>query len=178
MWNLYDVTYHIHFLLQDVTDSEDDLSLSVLKSKLLSPKDEKKKKEEILRHGKKIDRMLKVNGLRRVKMSEDGDCFFSALLHSAKTCDKDVVMLRNSLAEHFKSNLSAYRPFMCEDADELVENIRKRGNWNSTIMDIAADYLHSRGNWISTITYIAADYLQMDILIFLSDLSIKRVGYN
>ena len=54
MWNLYDVTYHIHFLLQDVTDSEDDLSLSVLRSKLLSAKDEKKKKEEILRHEKKL----------------------------------------------------------------------------------------------------------------------------
>ncbi len=150
--------------LQDLTDSEDEQPLASVKARLQSAHESQKRQEDIANHERRLDKVLKVNGLQRISVHEDGDCFFSSLICSGEL-DTDVKTLRHALGEHFKKNIAIYKPFLCDDdVDELVIDIETEGRWNTRIMDL--------------LPYISANYFQTDISIYHSLLSYKKVEHT
>ena len=94
-------------------------------------------------HIKRLDNLLASNGLHRIQVPADGDCFFASVLHQLK--DKSsVAVLRSKIADHLESNGIHYINFLADNEsseDKMdqymreVSLIMEMGHWKSDISD-------------------------------------------
>ena len=90
-------------------------------------------------HLQRLDNLLASNGLERVRVSPDGDCFFRAVLSQLdpilSTSD-----LRKRLADHMAEKMHHYinfTNFKGEENDymQMVSCLKQSGQWNTTLAD-------------------------------------------
>lgn len=116
-------------------------------------------------HIKRLDNLLACNGFRRVAVTADGDCFFSALQTQIQI-DWSIETFREHVAEHLAENIDHYIHFLHDDGSSVdrterfgreVESIKEKGQWKANIADC--------------IPLAAANVLKHKIQIFSSDVS-------
>lgn len=98
---------------------------------------------------KRLDELLLLNGLDRIKVPGDGNCFFvSALCHISSI--KTSLALRNVLCDHIVDNIDEYIGYLtnthcchsfeydiaCIDFRTEIEELRQEGNWTSQAGDL------------------------------------------
>ena len=92
---------------------------------------------------KQLDNLLASNGLHRIQVPADGDCFFASVLHQLK--DKSsVAVLRSEIADHLESygihhiNFLAHNGSSEDKMDQYMREvslIREMGHWKSHMSD-------------------------------------------
>ncbi|KAK7474659.1 hypothetical protein BaRGS_00034083 [Batillaria attramentaria] len=94
-------------------------------------------------HNKRLDELLQHNGLKRVPVYPDGNCFFTAA--SLHLLNQDKGTLREALCLHMNENVQHYVDFFPCTGNEhertqqvraSVEELRENGIWNTTANDI------------------------------------------
>jgi hypothetical protein len=99
-------------------------------------------------HEHRLDVLLKSNGLNRIQVPGDGNCFFEAALYHLDVDNR--MQLRDALCNHLEDNYGVYKEFLqspdkeFETTDECrwrkyilqVEKLREDGQWSADIADI------------------------------------------
>ena len=93
-------------------------------------------------HVERLDNLLASNGFKRVKIQEDGDCFFNALRYQLNE-EISLDSLRNQVCDHLEQNKQHYLEFIefKEGDDQLavftqqVEIFRLSGQWKQGLGD-------------------------------------------
>ena len=142
----------------------------MVQAKLRSENEYHDRLAENIKHEKYLDRILKVNGYERKKIAEDGDCFFRSvlaqcdLIDACQTEDENVAAFRSLCSEYIHSNQEMWSHWIPNnDMVNKIKQVKKRGVWNTDIMDI--------------MPYVVLDMLYCNFLIFQSGegLNIKRI---
>ncbi len=125
--------------------------LAVLQSLL-----EAKEKEDLTTtHQRQLDKVLHVNGYKRVEVPANGDCFFTSIIMQVESHGNDMIQeLREECFEHIQNHIKVYEPYMGSFAKNDLTSITKKGVWNTKLMDI--------------MPYVASNILQSRILVFRS----------
>ncbi len=91
-----------------------------------------------------VSALLSDEGLCRVKMAADGNCFFNAILHlTDKKPYKSMTALRRAAAEELRRAQDSYLPFFVFDKDKEAEYakatraLERSRMWNAQVIDIA-----------------------------------------
>ena len=88
-------------------------------------------------HSKRLDVLLKSNGLRRQHVPAVCNCFFEAL--SRQTTEKtNATTLRQQLCQHIEENAKYYGEFLNSAEDNLfheIELLRQEDNWQNNLSD-------------------------------------------
>ena len=91
-------------------------------------------------HNKRLDSLLEHNGLKRVPVAADGNCFFSAA--SLHLIGHNHKSLREALCVHIEDNIDLDTNFFqaVSDSDERrlaslieIQQLRENGTWNSNV---------------------------------------------
>ena len=95
-------------------------------------------------HNRRLDELLKHNGMERVPVYPDGNCFFTAA--SFHLLNSDRTSLREELCFHIDENINYYKDFFPSSGDDeeertqqvnaSVEKLRQNGVWDSDGNDI------------------------------------------
>lgn len=98
----------------------------------------------IVRH----DNFLTSNGLRRVEMNANGNCFIHALVPQVEEISSisDPIALRARVVEHRRDKRLHYRNFLTFPSDasdeekdmtysECLDDLKQNGHWNSDLAD-------------------------------------------
>jgi len=97
-------------------------------------------------HKARLDKLLSSNGLKRIPMTADGNCFVNAVLHQINEHNQiSLISLRTDIADHLRDHYDHYRVFRStrsvpnhDDKMEYlleVDNIRNSGTWNTNLAD-------------------------------------------
>jgi hypothetical protein len=99
-------------------------------------------------HTLRLDNLLLSNGLKRIPVQADGNCFLSAVVKylSDNEKDIDVAALRRKLVEHMRSEKAHYKNFVAFDKemteeekdikfDHLLQDLSVDGHWNMELAD-------------------------------------------
>ena len=140
---------------ENMTSDEDDVPLSIIKAREFKNFEERESEKKA--HEARVDELLKANNLRRLPVSADGDCFFSAVLPQVDYTD--IRGLRCAISEHMIANTVNYMSLMC-DMDKktfrtLAKKIKKLSFWKSDLCDI--------------LPLAVANYFQQKVRIYHSD---------
>lgn len=103
-------------------------------SKRLSSRECKLRNKEEERHKNKVDKILNANGLQRIEIPQDGDCFFQAVCFFI--CGLTTEKLRQECFRHILTNIETYSPFLT--GNQTVGDftgILKKGHWKNDCMD-------------------------------------------
>ena len=94
-------------------------------------------------HNKRLNSLLEHNGLKRVPVAADGNCFFSAA--SLHLIGHNHKSLREALCVHIENNKDLYTSVFqaVSDSDKRclvslteIQQLRENGTWNSNVNDI------------------------------------------
>lgn len=120
--------------------SKKDLALEMAKAR--SEKELNDRRIREMYHLSRLDMLLSSNGLKRVHIQGDGDCFFNAI-RCQLTDDLSTKDLRSNVCQHLLDNMQHYLAFLiCQDGEEPIEVYRKQveilrqsGNWKERLAD-------------------------------------------
>jgi len=100
-------------------------------AKKKSLQEAKKRQETTNHHSKRLDILLKSNGLRRDHVPAQGSCFFEA--------EKiDALNLRNQICDHLEINSTYYSDFITSTTENILDEIvtlRQPGYWATNLSD-------------------------------------------
>ena len=100
-----------------------------------SVKEHEEKSSKMILHKRRVDRILRANGMTRIPIPPDGDCFFTILSNHLRM---PVIMVRSQIVDHLLTYWSFYAPFFSGPKEKFVQavlDIGKRGAWNDQCMD-------------------------------------------
>ena len=106
-------------------------------AKQKSTEEEKKRKSEYSLHSKRLNTLLKSNGLRREHVPAHGNCFFGA---AAKLVEEqiDALTLRQKMCDHLQDNEDYYSSFLTSNSvlySNEVSLLRTAGTWTNELSD-------------------------------------------
>ncbi len=143
-------------LLQDALDNVPLEHLAVAESL----ENARKEKELMTKHQKKLDKILHVNGYKRISVPSQGDCFFVSTMMQMQYDSQDdgVEVLRDLCSKHIRNNKMKYQPWIGhtkeEDFQEWLTALATKGLWNNALMDL--------------MPYVISNMFQCTLLVFRS----------
>ena len=109
-------------------------------------------------HNKRLDKVLHVNGYRRVGVPQHGDCFFLSILMHLNWeggVGDGIQELRDVCKSHLLEHKEAYDPWLNDvDIGMLTSQMITKGSWNHNVMDL--------------MPYMVSNLLQLPVLLFRS----------
>ena len=88
-------------------------------------------------HERRLSNILISNGLERISVNPDGNCFFNAVISQLDTTDT-AADLRQKICEHLIQNEEHYKVYMSTSSSykQKIEDMGRDGNWNIEMSDI------------------------------------------
>lgn len=97
-------------------------------------------------HTTRLDNLLLSNGLERIKIKPDGNCFLNAIIESTRDQETTAEALRIKVVEHLRVEKAHYRNFLSylenltDDEkdklyDEYLSDLSQDGHWNIQLAD-------------------------------------------
>ena len=96
-------------------------------------------------HTRTIETLSVSNGLKRIPIEGDGNCFFAALNAAKPTLSRDSSHLRQQLCDHIQQHSTEYIDIISHQGmsisenekhfEEQVEYLKQEGNWSADLAD-------------------------------------------
>jgi len=116
-------------------------------------------------HTSSLDAILTNNGLKRIRIEGNGDCFFTSIQKSCKL-KEDICEIRGKICDHMDENVNEYIYFLPRDSEEQMENLRA-DKFKTQLQN-----LRQTGIWSTDLGDVlplaTANTLQIEILIYTS----------
>lgn len=116
-------------------------------------------------HTRNLNILLFSNGLKRIEIEGDGNCFFNAIHSTMPSLDNGNILLQ-IICDHLESNFENYSDFLV--VLEEQNNEQRKLYYNQRVI-----FLRGNGNWSSeradALPLAAANTLKREIMILSSD---------
>ncbi|KAG4115187.1 hypothetical protein ERO13_D12G070700v2 [Gossypium hirsutum] len=111
------------------------------------PKKQQQQHPQVKKQGKQADISLDALGLKIIKVTADGNCFFRALADQLEGNEEEHGKYRSMVVQYIVMNREMFEPFIEDDVpfDEYCQSMEKDGTWAGH-MELQAASLVTRRN--------------------------------